>query len=235
MSDLHAARDPEGTKRIVRWLNDLALLVSRRDRDATREQIALYAEMLCRDFGKDAFNTDTLHLVASGLEWWPSLTALVARIEEAWKVVRLRWERRGVPLMLPPGASSIELSPHDKTELEYFQRRESAGWIEASDTAHTMPDIAARRSRGLAFLKSRSLPAWRVITGSREECNDQDWKDCKALTATCRNASQSPYAAAFSRMIRDAVSRHAPENMDIVDKIVGSITHKRATEDNPAW
>lgn len=98
---------PETLHRVSGWLENLGRL-TRHAEPADKDQIAVYADMLSRDFPASAFESRSLHAVAEGLTWWPAYDEIRKRLAEWWRVhnpspttetsqpvdTRRPWERR---------------------------------------------------------------------------------------------------------------------------------------------
>jgi len=219
ISDLRSAEAPEHAQHIAAWLRKLAALVSRRSEDCGRDQMALYAEMLIRDYPRAAFTTASLQFVAESCEWWPPYAVLRKLLGEHWSAFQ-RNRRDGKLAQISGRGSAKPLEGDDLQWRRYFDRGEMARWAQADETTIEAAETAFRRDRALSLIRQQSPAAYEDITGQpgREPVSNALWGDPECLRRSLRDASHSPMQADFARMARSAVEKYAPQNLPIVDE-----------------
>lgn len=219
VSDLRSTQAPEHAQHIAAWLRKLAALVSRRGEDCGRDQIALYAEMLIRDYPRAAFTTTSLQFVAEACEWWPPYAVLRKLVGEHWSAFqRNRRDGRLAQLAGPSGDKALE--GDDLQWRRYFDRGEMTHWVCADEAGIDPAEAQFRRDRALSLIRQQSPAAYEDITGrpARDPVSNAQWANPDALRRSLSAARSSPMAAVFGSMSRAAVARFAPQNLPIVDE-----------------
>lgn len=75
---------PETLHRISAWLENLGR-ITRHAEPPDKDQIAVYADMLSRDFPASAFESRSLHAVAEEMSWWPAYEEIRKRLSAWWR------------------------------------------------------------------------------------------------------------------------------------------------------
>ena len=112
---------PETLHRISGWLENLGRL-TRHVEPPDTDQIAVYADMLSRDFPASAFDSRSLHAVAEGLTWWPAYDEIRKRLAE-WRRARNPAPTTAIPE--PINTRRPWERREGETSVDYRRRREA--------------------------------------------------------------------------------------------------------------
>ncbi|WEQ51192.1 hypothetical protein LV478_11690 [Komagataeibacter oboediens] len=220
MTDLRSTQNPEHAKHIAAWLRKLGALVRRNADDCGPDQMAIYAEMLIRDYQRAAFTNAALHYVAEACEWWPSYAVLRRLVGEHWDA----FQRNRRDSKLPQITGTSGRKPLEGTDLQwrrYFDRGEMTNWVGADEAGVDPNEQRSRRDRALSLIRQQSPAAFEDITGkpASEPVSNAMWADPIRLRRSLDEASRGPFQGIFAQMARSAVAKYAPENMTIVDEV----------------
>ena len=136
---------------ITGWLNDLSRLVRHGEAKPTKDQIAVYATVLAKDFPSGAFNIDSLQFAAQDMTWWPEYAALRPLLASWWR----DHKPAAAPLLRYEGQD--QLSRVDQSWLEFYHKKSSAA------------QTPAERERLDSLLRQESPAAWKLIEGEKPQ------------------------------------------------------------------
>ncbi|MCP1243028.1 hypothetical protein [Acetobacter lambici] len=222
--DVKSTHHPEQAGRMSAWLLKLANVVNCQ-KPVTGAQIATYVEMLIRDVPEAAFTNDALHYVSGQCEWWPPVKVLSALLSEWWKSESLRRQNAkasNAPQLEGPRSRRTPLAGVDLEWRRFWDRRELTGWREEGENFINEADIPARKSRALSLIRSQSSAAYEEITNrpARQMADNAAWSDPVTVRRSAVQARASKRE--LQDMLRAAVRKHAPENLRIVDEVLGA-------------
>lgn len=224
VSEFVTARNPSAGAAIVEWLLRLSVVV-RSNPPVTQDQAVLYAEMLIRDVPPAAFTTEALHYVANQCEWFPAVKTLTGLLSEQWKSAKIRRQDAQASsharLTGPVNARRPVLAGMDLQWRRYWDRRELTGWKDEAEQTVEPWQVEKRRRDTLALIRSKSPLAFEDITGrpAATPADNAAWSD-PVIVRQQANAAKGSLLSLQS-MLRSAVKRHAPENMPILEEVLG--------------
>lgn len=181
MTGLDRPIDPQTRRIIVGWLANLARVTRHRqgrlsdeDLAAMKDERAVYAELLARDFPSGAFTLDSLHAAAQGHAFFPAYDEIRARVLEWWQA------HKPASVMRLSGPDAAHLSDADALWLAFYRRRraellDQPGSLDLPDP-HREPEAYAACGLGrLDSLLRRYAPeAWLIIAGAPRSREDLD-------------------------------------------------------------
>lgn len=145
------------------WLSNLATLTRHKRKSPTpdelraqKEELALYATMLARDFPAAAFTSDSLHWVSRGKTYWPACEEIRQPLRDWWAIHRPR------DVLALAGAGEQDLTVPEQCWVNTWQSR----MAEIS----ALPDkarAAFERDRLESLIRSQSAKAYQIITGKQ--------------------------------------------------------------------
>lgn len=222
--DAIAPTQRDKTSQITSWLGQLARTV-RHQQQLTQQQranmVAEYTEMLLRsDIPASAYCLDALSAVTSENDWWPPVGALKRLLEEFALVQRVRSSNARQPLQISGGTiKARELSETDKNWLRSWQGNEQMNWNLPDEVGSTDQERAGRRKIWLSMLKRYAPAVYEMVTGvSLDRVDPSDWKDAARVRRSVQNIEGGPCQRYFFEAALCAVTRHAPENISIVEE-----------------
>ncbi|GAN66887.1 hypothetical protein [Acetobacter orientalis] len=224
VAEFVTARNPAAGEAIVEWILRLSVVV-RSNPPVTKTQAVLYAEMLIRDVPPAAFTTDALHYVASQCEWFPAVKVLTELLTEQWKSEKIRRQNErasgATRIAGPMRSGGAPLAGMDLEWRRYWDRREFTGWKDEAEHSVEPWQVSQRKKAALSLIRSKSPLAYEAITGrqARPVTDNAAWSDPVVVRKQANAAKGS--LLALQSMLRTAVQRYAPENMGIVEEVLG--------------